>query len=118
MLKESRFLGSARTADPRNDRAERFFSTLLNEDIGSLVKKGLPVKVQKSLDVVRVIGNNAVHPGQISVEDDPGIAASLFTLVNIICEHMISQPKHIEEMYSKLPDQQRAAIQKRDTQQD
>ena len=32
MLKESRFLGSARTADPRNDRAGRFFSTLLSED--------------------------------------------------------------------------------------
>eukprot|EP01031_Cornospumella_fuschlensis_P049643 gene49643-60771_t len=34
----------------------------LNKDIGNLVSKGLLPDVQKALDVVRVIGNNAVHP--------------------------------------------------------
>ena len=33
------------------------------EDIVSMVKRGLEEQVQKALDAVRVIGNNAVHPG-------------------------------------------------------
>ena len=37
----------------------------LNEDIGALVERGLDVRIQKALDTVRVIGNNALHPGQI-----------------------------------------------------
>jgi hypothetical protein len=37
----------------------------INTDIASLMKRGLNKQVQQALDVVRVIGNNALHPGQI-----------------------------------------------------
>jgi len=86
----------------------------LNDDIAKLVKQGLPVRVQQSLDAVRVIGNNAVHPGQLDITDDPDTAARLFELLNIICDYMISQPKRIEEMYSKIPAGRQAAIKQRD----
>lgn len=86
----------------------------LNGDIASLAKKGLHVKVQQALDAVRVIGNNALHPGQIDIKDDQETAAKLFSLVNLIAEHMISQPKHVEEMYKQLPEGQREAIERRD----
>jgi Domain of unknown function (DUF4145) len=86
----------------------------LNADIASLVKKGLPVTVQQALDSVRVIGNNAVHPGQIDLRDDPAMATGLFELTNIICDYMISQPKRVAAIYEKLPENLRQAIQKRD----
>jgi hypothetical protein len=75
----------------------------LNDDIGSLVEKGLPDTIRRSLDVVRVVGNNQVHPGVLDVRDNPEIAISLFGLVNIITEYMISNPKRIQALHDKLP---------------
>lgn len=86
----------------------------LNTDIANLVQKGLDPRVQKMLDTVRVIGNNAVHPGQMDLDDDRDTAVELLRLVNLIAEIMISQPKHVEEMYGRIPDAQRHAIEKRD----
>ena len=74
----------------------------LNAAIRTLVKRGLNVQVQQALDAVRVIGNNAVHPGQIDLKDSPETSERLFELVNIIAEAMISQPKRVAEMYEKL----------------
>lgn len=86
----------------------------LNNDIGELVKKGLPVPIQKALDGVRVIGNHAVHPGQIDVDDNPDIALSLFTLVNLIVENMITKMKRVNDMYELLPDAVKEQIERRD----
>lgn len=87
----------------------------LNQDISSLVEKGLPQKIQQALDIVRVIGNNAVHPGQINLKDDVETAGKLFGLVNIIAEVMITNPKRIESLYASLPQGQKEAIAKRDS---
>jgi hypothetical protein len=88
----------------------------INDDIGNLVKKGLPATLQKALDSVRVIGNNAVHPGQIDLKDDIETAIKLFNFVNIICDAMITQPKKIAEFYDeKLPEDSKKAIEKRDS---
>ena len=86
----------------------------INHDIAALVKKGLNPKIQKSLDIVRVIGNEAVHPGQIDLKDKPGTAVSLCHLINIIADAMITQPKMVEELYAELPEDKRGHITKRD----
>ncbi|WP_324740090.1 DUF4145 domain-containing protein [Tsuneonella sp. CC-YZS046] len=86
----------------------------IDSDIAALVEKGLDVRIQQALDVVRVIGNNAVHPGQVDLRDDVGTAEKLFDLVNIIADAMISQPKRIAEMFDGLPQGARDAIAKRD----
>lgn len=87
---------------------------MLNDAIKELVKKGLPVMVQQALDSIRVIGNNAVHPGEINIDDNKEIAATLFMLLNLVVEKMIIEPKRIEEVYMRLPEGVRAAIDKRD----
>jgi hypothetical protein len=85
----------------------------INNDIASLVQKGLPLVVQQSLDVVRVTGNDAVHPGVIDT-DDPTVVASLFDLTNIIVEYMIAMPKKVSGIYTQLPSTKLDAIKKRD----
>lgn len=86
----------------------------IDEDIASLVSKGLNPLVQKSLDIVRVIGNEAVHPGVIDLNDDGDTASQLFILINSIADQMISHPKKVEELYGKLPEKKREAIERRD----
>jgi len=86
----------------------------INDDIAALVKKGLDVRVQQALDVVRVIGNQAVHPGQIDLRDDRSTAEQLFGLVNLIADIMITQPKHISAMFERLPENIKSEIHRRD----
>lgn len=86
----------------------------INDDIASLVSKGLPVIVQQALDIVRVIGNEQVHPGTLDLRDDPEIANELFGLVNFIVENQIAQPKAIKELFERLPEAKRKAIEQRD----
>lgn len=86
----------------------------INTDIKNLVAKSLPTAVQRSLDAVRVIGNEAVHPGQMDLRDDIETSKALFKLVNLIADKMISEPKEVEEIYNSLPETKRQAIEKRD----
>lgn len=88
----------------------------INKNIGELVSKGLPLKIQQALDVVRVVGNKAVHPGTIAFDvDDEHTAIMLMNLINMIVEYMISQPKQINEMFNQLPDSVKKSISKRDS---
>lgn len=87
----------------------------IDDDIGALVAKGLPVTIQQALDLVRVIGNNAVHPGTINFNDDRTTAAKLFELVNLIADNQISQPKAIAKLFDdKIPVGAKEAIARRD----
>lgn len=87
----------------------------ITKNIGALVKKGLPETVQKAMDVVRVVGNKAVHPGQIDFDvDDIETAIALMKLLNIIVRYMITEPKEINELYARLPKTIQESIEKRD----
>lgn len=86
----------------------------LDSDIGELVKQGLPATIQKALDTVRVIGNNAVHPLEIDLRDTPETALALFKLTNMIVLKMISEPLEVGSLFDALPEGAKSAIQKRD----
>ncbi len=86
----------------------------INDDIGSLVAKGLPIEVQQALDYCRVVGNNGVHPGEINISDNPEIAHSLFEMINFIVEDRIARPKNVAKLYSILPAGALKAVDKRD----
>lgn len=87
----------------------------IDNNIGELVKKGLSPSVQKALDIVRVVGNKAVHPGQIAFDvDDKETAIALMKLVNLITVRMISEPKEIDSMFEQLPEHVKESIEKRD----
>jgi hypothetical protein len=86
----------------------------LNADIGALVQNGLGADLAKAMDVLRVVGNNAVHPGQIDLKDDKATALKLFAALNLVIERLISAPKKIEELFHGLPEVALAQIEKRD----
>lgn len=86
----------------------------LNEDIGNLVKKGVSEHIQKAADSVRLIGNDAVHPGQLDLTDDVPTAISLFRLINYIVNNQISSKNEIDGIFEGLPESKRQAIEKRD----
>jgi hypothetical protein len=86
----------------------------IDDDIKSMVSKGLPESIQQALDVVRVVGNNAVHPGQIKLDEDRNLAGALFSLVNRIVQNRITEPREAKEWYASLPQANRDAIEKRD----
>ena len=86
----------------------------INDDIGNLVKKGLNPQIQKSLDILHITGNNAIHPGEINVEEKPELVLKLFELINFIAEKMITEPKEINSFYEELPSGAKNQIKKRD----
>ncbi|MDP1760194.1 MAG: DUF4145 domain-containing protein [Candidatus Woesebacteria bacterium] len=87
----------------------------INTDIANLVKKGLRNSIQKALDIVRVTGNESVHPGVLDMKDNREIALKLFELVNLIADVMISEIKRVDELYEKVvPEDKKKAITDRD----
>ncbi|PFX70309.1 hypothetical protein COL35_04340 [Bacillus toyonensis] len=86
----------------------------INADIASLVEKGLAVEVQQALDTLRVVGNNAVHPGELDLSADVETAIAIFELINFIIDEQITKKKKIASLFDKLPAGAKAAIAKRD----
>lgn len=85
----------------------------IDEDIASLVSKGLAPQIQQALDAVRVIGNEAVHPGKMDLKDDRATAEELLTIVNFIADEMITKPAKLKAIYDRLPPDKLKGIEQR-----
>lgn len=77
----------------------------LNVKIGMLADEGaIRPKLVNMLDVVRVTGNNAVHPGTMDLDDEPERVITLFKLVNAIVEQTITLDNLVAEAHASLPE--------------
>lgn len=86
----------------------------INSDIKALVRNGLPVDAQQALDVLRVTGNNAVHPGEMDIDGNPELVTASFELINFIVDQQITQKKRIAKLFAALPPSSQEAIARRD----
>ena len=79
-------------------------SGILKEKIGNLISvKQLPDSVFQALELVRLVGNKAVHPGEIQLDvDDKDTAIALMKLLNYITAYTITLPTSINNMNTGL----------------
>lgn len=80
----------------------------LNENIASLAEKGLSNDIIKQLDILRVVGNKAVHPGYIDLDvDNIYVASQLMGMLNKLVGRLITDRKQIDFLYDKIPENQK-----------
>lgn len=82
----------------------------VNDSIENLKRKGLDAKIQRALNSIRVIGDEAVPPGQIDPRDDIETAMILFNLVNLTVDSLITQPRKVDEILEKLPNSKKGEV--------
>jgi hypothetical protein len=87
----------------------------INEDIRSLAADNtLPPLVVNVADTVRITGNNAVHPGEMSDKDFDYVASKMFDLLNFIVRKGISEPKELKALYEMTPENPRKDAEAKD----
>lgn len=79
----------------------------IHTQIGELVDKGLPPRVLKAFDTIRIFGNESVHPGTINLGDTPDVALSLFGLLNMAVRHCITEERELESIRALTPSSKR-----------
>lgn len=87
----------------------------INNMIGDLVGKGLNKSVEQALDGLRFIGNEAVHPGMISLQDDKQISFALFKILNYIVQQLITEIREIQSIHDLIPEGKKQGIEARNS---
>lgn len=79
----------------------------LNQDIKEVINIGNfhqaeKEMIEEAMNSVRLIGNRAVHPSELDINDNPEIANILFEMINFIVGEIITKPKELQEKLNKL----------------
>ena len=77
----------------------------LQQEIDFLVaNKNLPRYIVEAMDIVRLAGNDSVHPDKVAInlENDADVVPALFRFINLIVEHTISRPKQDNEAINAI----------------
>jgi hypothetical protein len=75
----------------------------ISENLENLSKRGLDEKIRVALQRVRMTGEGAVQPGVIDSGDGEETARALFGILNLIVDALMVQPRRVDEMLGKLP---------------
>jgi Domain of unknown function (DUF4145) len=87
----------------------------IDQAIGQMVSHGIfDVKVQMAADTLRIVGNEAVHPGTMDLKDDISTVMALFRLMNYLVERTITQPREIANLFDSLPEGKKQGVANRD----
>ena len=87
----------------------------LSRSIGKMLEEGKIDKgLQEAMDITRVIGNEALHEGKITIRDDYETVNTLFMIIDVIADDQFSKPKRISQVYESLPEEKRKGIEQRD----
>lgn len=73
------------------------------KDIVKLKERPIDSSLVKALDIIRIAGNESVHPGTLDLSESRDDALYLFELLNMVCDQFFTQPNRLKEMYEKMP---------------
>lgn len=90
----------------------------INNMIAQLAReKKIMKKTKEAMDSLRIIGNDAVHVGEMIFDkdrDEKKVALSLFRLLNRIVNETIESENELQEIYNGLPENKLNGIKQRD----
>jgi hypothetical protein len=77
-----------------------------NDDIKQLLagRKIAPIIQKGHGDTVLINGSESVHPGQLSLGDDPELVTSL------LAQEAITQPRIVDEVFGRMPEEKHAQV--------
>lgn len=78
---------------------ERNLSTSIKEMIS---KENLSNEFEKSCDYIRLTGNDAVHPRELSISEDKEVVLFMFELLNQLVEEMITNKNKKNRLFRKV----------------
>lgn len=85
----------------------------INNDIGELVASNPDISERqcKIMHTLRIIGNHAVHPGQLDVSSNPGMVLAMFELLNQLAYDLVTRPKQEQALWDSLPASKTQAVE-------
>lgn len=87
----------------------------INNDIKKIVALGVEPETQRALDILRVFGNSGAHPGEIKLDEDPGLVHKMYRLMNYVTDRLITQKNQINELFEGLSEGIKDQIESRDS---
>lgn len=59
----------------------------------------------KAFHLVRIVGNEAVHPGTIDIDDNEDVARAMFEILNEIVDETITKKNKMDAIFEYLPEE-------------